>query len=338
MAPKVRCAVLGLGRLGIKHAETIAHRVDGAELQTVCDPTGSIAEDAARRLGAARWTPDWTEVLHDPSIDAIVVTTPTTTHAEIVVAAAAAGKAIFVEKPLTGSLAEAELVTRALEEHKAFCQVGFMRRFDPDYAEAHRRIKAGDIGRPIYFKAVARDPYSPPPEFIGRSGGMFIDMAVHDFDLARFLIGSEVTSVAAHGAVLVNEFMRALGDVDQALAFIKFASGAAGDVEASRNAYYGYDVRAEIIGTEGTLQVGSVQQRQLQILTPAGRTHAIFPMFPERFTDAFTNELQAFVNCVRRQEPSPVTAADANKALEIAVAAQRSLETGHEVKVGHERS
>lgn len=335
MSSNLRCAVLGLGRLGVWHAENVAHHLDGAELRIVCDPTSAIAEETASRLGAAGWSADWQEVIDDPSIDAIVIATPTTTHGEIVQRAAAAGKAIFVEKPLTGSVGELDEVLQSLEAHNALCQVGFMRRFDAAYAEAHRRIQSGDIGKPIYFKAVSRDPYSPPPSFIGRSGGILIDMAIHDFDMARFLMGSEVTSVAAHGSILVNSFMEELGDVDQALSFIKFQSGAAGDIEVSRNAHYGYDVRAEVIGTEGTLFIGSMQQRQVHILTPGGKTHDIVPTFAERFQDAFKSELQHFVDCVRRGEGPSVTALDAQKALQIAVAAQQSLETGREVEVSH---
>ena len=329
----IRCAVLGLGRLGYWHAENLANRVKGAKLACVVDKNPEQAGKVAGELGIDRWTTDADSVLESDDIDAVVVATPTPTHAELIMKAAECGKPVFVEKPITGNLAEADGVIRTLDKYNAICQVGFMRRFDPGYAEAKRRILAGDIGEPLYFKSVSRDPFSPPAEFIRHSGGLFVDMSVHDFDIARFLTGSDVVSVAAHGSVLKHDFMREIGDIDQGICYMTFASGAAGDIEVSRNAYYGYDIRSEVIGTEGTLLIGSLKYHDVHILTPNGRTHDIFPHFAQRFADAYLLEMQHFIDCLLRRETPSVGARDGRAALAAAIAAQRSFETGTTVLV-----
>ncbi|MEB3104015.1 inositol 2-dehydrogenase [Ferviditalea candida] len=334
MKDTIRCAVLGLGRLGCWHAENLASKVKGAKLVSVADTIPEHAEKTARELKAERWTNDPENVFADPDIDAVVIATPTGTHADMALRAAKNGKHIFVEKPLTRYLKEADEVIETVRENRVLCQVGFMRRFDPAYAEANRRIAAGDIGKPIYFKAVSRDPASPPAAFIRNSGGMFLDMAIHDYDAARFLLGAEVTSVAAHGSILVNEFMKQIGDVDQALTYLNFESGAAGDIESSRNALYGYDIRAEIIGTEGTIVIGSLRHRDVKLLTPKGGLHDIVPAFPERFRDAFQLEMSHFIEALRLGIMPAVTEKDGKAALEIATAAQLAIEIGRKVELG----
>ncbi len=208
-----------------------------------------------------------------------------------------------------------------------------MRRFDSAYREARRRIQAGDIGTPLYFKGVSRDPGSPPAAFIQNSGGIFLDMSIHDFDIARFLLNAEVTSVSAHGNILVHSFMEHFGDVDQALTYVTFDSGAAADIEASRNAFYGYDIRGEVIGSEGSLLIGSLRYHDVQILTKRGSTHDIVPAFPERFKDAYLNEMNHFVDCLRKSEAPSVNEIDGKIALEIALSAQKSFETGQTVRL-----
>ncbi|WP_199616181.1 inositol 2-dehydrogenase [Paenibacillus alkalitolerans] len=337
MRETIRCAVMGLGRLGYWHADNLASKVKGAKLVCVADTVAVQAERTARELGLDRWTKDPESLFTDPDIDALVIATPTGTHAEMAIKAAEHGKHIFVEKPLTRHLEEADAVIEAIREHGVLCQVGFMRRFDPAYAEAKRRIAAGDIGKPVYFKAVSRDPVSPPAQFIKNSGGMFLDMAIHDYDAARFLMGAEACSVAAHGSVLVNEFMERLGDVDQSLTYLTFDSGAAGDIESSRIALYGYDIRAEVIGTEGTIVVGSLRHHDVKILTPKGGLHDIVPAFPERFRDAFQLEMQHYIDCLRSGERPAVTEEDGKAALEIAAAAQLAFETGSKVELSELR-
>jgi scyllo-inositol 2-dehydrogenase (NAD+) len=330
MKDGVRCAVLGLGRLGRLHAENLAARIKGAKLEWVVDPMPGIAEKAASELGA-RWTLNPDDVFHDDKVDAVVIATPTSTHGEMIRKAAEAGKHIFVEKPLALTMRETEEAIQAVSRRRVVCQVGFMRRFDPAYAEAKRQIDAGAIGKPIYFKGVSRDPGAPPEPFIERSGGIFLDMSIHDYDIARFLLGAEVTSVMANGSILIHGFMERHRDVDQAITWLTFDSGAAGDIEGSRNAFYGYDIRGEVMGTEGSIVIGSLKYHDIQIMSFKGNRHDIVPAFPERFKDAYELEMLHFIRCLQSGETPSVGPEDGRRALEVALAAKASLEKGVKV-------
>ncbi|UUD42543.1 Gfo/Idh/MocA family oxidoreductase [Bacillus pumilus] len=264
--------------------------------------------------------------------EAVIIATSTSTHFEVLKKAVLSKKAIFVEKPLTLKVKDGREICGIIEENNIFCQVGFMRRFDPAYAEAKRRIEAGDIGKPIYFRGISRDPVAPSAEYIKNSGGIFVDVSIHDFDIARFLMSSEVTNILAHGKVIKYPYVAEYNDVDQALSYIEFESGAAGDVEASRNAYYDYDIRAQVIGTEGTLLIGNnLSHHNINILTPSGYTHDIVPDFPDRFTDAYFLELKEFFKSIEEGSKSSVTARDGLKALEIATGGRESYKTGKTV-------
>ncbi|OUN00288.1 MAG: inositol 2-dehydrogenase [Paenibacillaceae bacterium ZCTH02-B3] len=337
MSDQVRCAVIGLGRLGFRHAQILQTKIKSARLVKVATSRRESAEKAARELGGVAWTADPREIFEDPDIDAVLINTPTDTHAQYLVEAARHGKHIYVEKPVTKTLEEARRVYPIVRDSGVLCQVGFMRRFDPAYAEAKKRIEAGDIGKPIYFKGVSRDPASPPEAYIRTSGGIFLDLAIHDFDIARYLMGSEVKTVRSVGSIQLHTFMADCGDVDQALTYLTFESGAAGDVESSRNAGYGYDIRGEVVGTEGTLLIGSLRQRDLVFLSRNGRTTDIVPDFVRRFDEAFTLELEHFIECVRRRETPLCTMVDGIRALEIAEAATESFRRGQEMEVGKEK-
>lgn len=330
MTKKIRTAVFGLGRLGYWHAVNVTKNRD-AELVAVCDMSIETAERVAKELEIPNFANNPEDIFQDDTIEAVIIATPTSTHFDLLKRSSESGKAIFVEKPLTISLKEAREIKDIIESNKTICQVGFMRRFDPAYDAAKRRIDAGDIGKPIYFRGISRDPQAPHESFIEHSGGMFVDVSIHDFDIARYLMNSEVISVSAHGSVLKYPFMEKYGDVDQALTYIEFASGAAGDVEASRNAYYGYDIRAEIIGTEGSIFIGNLREHDIQILTKAGNTHDILPDFPIRFKDAYNLELEDFFQAVIKKGSTRVTVDDGVKALEISYAARESYQTGQQV-------
>lgn len=329
---KVNVAVIGLGRMGYWHAENVSS-LRGAELVAVADMSEMRAREVAEKLDCLKWTTNINEILEDSQIDAVAVATPTGTHLEIIEAAAAQGKHIFVEKPVTHSIKEDQRAIDAIVKHGIYCQVGFMRRFDTAYIEAKGRIARGDIGRPFYFKAVSRDAGSPPPEFIKTSGGIFVDMGIHDFDVARFLMDEEVTAVSAHGNVQVHDFMKEVPDIDQGLTYLTFESGAAGDIEVSRNATYGYDLWTEVVGTEGSIVIGSLKHHDVRIRTSKGSTYDIVPSFPYRFKDAYHDEMQHFIDCLRLKEQPKVGASDAKKALEIALAAQESYEKGQRVLI-----
>ncbi len=330
----IRCAVLGLGRLGHHHAKNLAtHQVSGAELVSVVDPMEGRAEQVAREFGIRKWTQNPDDVFQDPDIDAVIIVTPTSTHADMIKRAAINGKPIFVEKPLTQNIEEADEIIQTIKDYNVICQVGFMRRFDPAYAEAKRRIEAGDIGKPIYFKGITRDAGAPPAEFIKHSGRMFLDVSIHDYDIARYLMGAEITSVSAHGRVLMNPFMEEFKDVDQAITYVHFDSGAAGDIEASRNSPYGHDIRTEIIGTEGSLFIGTLRNQNVTFLNFKGSSYEIIPDFQTRFNDAYRLELVHFIDCVQNKKTPKVTEVDGKVNLEIAIAATESFDSGQTVQV-----
>ncbi|WCK56419.1 Gfo/Idh/MocA family oxidoreductase [Aneurinibacillus sp. Ricciae_BoGa-3] len=330
---KIRCAVLGLGRLGYHHAKNMVTQVHGAELVAVIDPVPGRAEQVARELGVQKWSTDPNFAFEDPNIEAVVIVTPTSTHAEMIQRAAICKKQIFVEKPLTQTIEEAENTINTIKENNVSCQVGFMRRFDPAYADAKRRIAAGDIGKPIYMKGITRDLECPPAEFIKHSGGIFLDCSIHDYDIARYLMGAEITSVSAHGRILRNPFMKEFNDVDQALTYVEFDSGAAGDIEASRNALYGHDIRTEIVGTEGSLFIGTLRNQHVTFLNTTGATHEIVPDFQTRFKDAYVLELVHFIDCVQNNVKPAVTEVDAKINMEVALAATQSFITGNPVRI-----
>ena len=314
------------------HAEKLA-RMPAANLLAVADVLEERAAECARQYDVPLCSSDIEAVLRHPEVEAIVIATPTPTHARLIQTAIAAHKAIFVEKPLTPSLQEAAALAQLVKASNAFCQVGFMRRFDPAFRAAWEQIQQGAMGKPLYFKAVSRDPSCPPESFIKDSGRMFVDMSVHDFDIARFLMSEEIIEVTAMGGVVQNEFMRAYGDVDQALTFVRFASGALGDIEGSRVAGYGYDIRAEVVGTEATVQVGALTYHAIRILNRRGRTSNIFPSFVERFADAYYLELVDFIDHLQRGLPPSVTVEDGYKAQAIAVAATQSFDEHRPVQV-----
>lgn len=330
MSRKIKSAVFGLGRLGYWHALNIS-KIRNAELVAVCDMSIEIAKKVANELEVPFYTDNPDVIFQDDTIEAVIIATPTSTHFELLAKAAKSNKAIFIEKPLTINLQEAKEVKRIVEENNTICQVGFMRRFDPAYDAAKKRIDAGDIGVPIYFRGISRDPVAPHESFVKHSGGIFVDVSIHDFDIARHLMNTEITMVNANGRVLKYPFMENYNDVDQALSYIEFASGAAGDVEASRNAYYGYDIRAEVIGTDGSIFIGDLRNNDIHILTKRGSTHDIFPDFQTRFIDAYNLELSDFFRVVNEKDTPRVTVDDGVKALEIALAARDSYQTGQKV-------
>ena len=256
----------------------------------------------------------------------------------MVVAAARAGKAIFCEKPLALSLQQTEASLAAVQQADVLLQVGFMRRFDPGYVQARALIQSGRIGRPLTFKAVGRDPSCPPLDYAdpAHSGGLVLDMGIHDFDLARWLMSSEIERVSAEGALLVCDQFSKFGDIDNAVINLRFESGALGNVEISRNACYGYDVWTEVLGSEGSVIVGrnaraDANTSDIQLLTPAGDKQDDTPHFVRRFGAAYRTQIEHFIECVQLRRQPSVGGADALAAFEIALAATRSWQTGRPV-------
>jgi predicted dehydrogenase len=263
-----------------------------------------------------------------------VIVSPTHTHKDVVLAAAAKGKTIFCEKPPALSLEEARAMKAAVKQSGVFFQMGFMRRFDPGYASARRKLTEGAIGTAVLFKSTSRDPYRTSLEYADpkSSGGMILDMGIHDFDLARFFMG-EVRQVHAIGGTLAYPELNTVGDLDNAVVTLTFADGRLGMVDLSRNGIYGYDISTELLGTEGTLRVGYLRETPLFVMKKNQIAHDTVPHFMERFERAYTLQLQDFAQNVLLGRSAPVTIDDGYAALQIAVAARQSQASGQPVEV-----
>jgi len=332
MPDRVNIGVLGLGRMGYLYAGTIAH-IPGAVLYAAADPNEQPRARVAAEYNVPHLFAEPHELLVLPELDAVVIATPTSTHKELVIAAAEAGKAVFCEKPIALTIPDAHAALTAVERAGVPLQVGFMRRFDAAYARAKEIIQSGQIGRPVTFKSIGRDPFCPNPQFAdpAKSGGLIIDMAVHDFDLARWFMQSEVARVSSEGALLVCDTLRAVGDIDNAVINLKFESGALGNVEVSRNAFYGYDIRTEVLGSEGAVNIGVYQHTAVLLLTRGGAQHDVTPYLMERFGDAYRAQIGYFVSSVTNGTPPAVSGKDGLASLEIGIAATRSLKEGRTV-------
>jgi scyllo-inositol 2-dehydrogenase (NAD+) len=305
----------------------------------VADILGNLAREVAEEFDVPKSYDDAFALIDDPAVEAIVIVTPTHVHREHAIAAARKGKPTFCEKPPALSLGEIAEMKAAIDKSGTFFQMGFMRRFDPGYAAAKRQIDAGRIGEPLVFKATSRDPFRPSLEYANpaSSGGMLIDMGIHDFDLARWFMG-DVRSVAAIGATIAYPELATVGDIDNAIASMTFASGKLGVVDLTRSGIYGYDISTEILGLEGTIRIGYLRETPIMVMTKAnGVSHDTVPYFMERFRDAYTNQLQNFAQNVLHDRPAPITIADGLEALRVGVAATRARESGATVAVADVR-
>lgn len=329
----IRIGLIGVGRMGKVFAHTLAFTVAEADLVAIADVDPKTAQEAANRYGAKYCFSDYHDLLARDDVDAVVIVTPTATHSEIIQAAAAAGKHIFSEKPLAQTLEMCDAAIQAVQAAGVKLQLGFMRRFDPAYQVAKRRIDAGEIGTPVMFRSTSRDPRRTSLEFARRenSGGLILDMGVHDFDLAGWLMGSDVVRVSTEGGCLVYPELNDVGDIDNAMINLKFANGSLGNIDLSRNAVYGYDIRTEVLGSEGGLLIGTLQQTATLVMNRQGVTHDTIPYFMERFGEAYAAEIRDFVACVVEDRQPSVTGQDARKATAIGIAATRSLDEGKPV-------
>jgi inositol 2-dehydrogenase len=321
--------------MGKVFAHTLAFTVSEVELAAVADIDPQTSQEVAARFGAKNHYTDYHELLKREDIDAVVIVTPTSTHAEIIKAAAAAGKHIFSEKPLAQTLALCDEAIAAVSAAGVKLQLGFMRRFDPAYVMAKKKIDEGLIGNPVMFRSTSRDPKRTSLDFARRenSGGLILDMGVHDFDLARWLMGSEVWRVHTEGDCLVYPELKEVGDIDNAMINLKFVNNALGNIDVSRNAVYGYDIRTEVLGSEGGLLIGKLQQTSTLVMTRQGVTHDTVPYFMERFGEAYAAEIRDFVACILENRPPSVTGMDARQATAIGIAATLSLDESRPVSM-----
>ena len=337
---RLNVGVIGLGRLGRVYARDLAGRIPETKLVAVADPLGNLAKEVAEEFDVAKSFTDPLEMINEKSVDAIVIVTPTHLHREHVIAAAQSKKPTFCEKPPALSLAEVQQMKDAIAKSGVFFQMGFMRRFDPGYAAAKKQIEGGRIGQPLVFKATSRDPFRPSLEYANpaSSGGMLLDMGIHDFDLARWFMG-DVRSVAAIGATIAYPELATVGDIDNAITSMTFTSGKLGVVDLTRSGIYGYDISTEILGLEGTIRIGYLRETPIMVMTKAnGVSHDTVPYFMERFRDAYTNQLQNFAQNVLKNQPAPITIDDGMEALRVGIAATRARETGTTVTVADVKS
>jgi len=332
---RVNVGLIGLGRLGRVYARDLSSRVAETRLVAVADTNGALAKEIAAEFDVPRAYDRPDELIHSPTVDAVVIVSPTHTHRSLVVTALEAGKPTFCEKPPALTLAEAGDMADAERRTGTFFQMGFMRRFDPGYAAAKQQVDEERIGRVVVFKSTSRDPFPPSLAYADpkSSGGIFIDMGIHDFDLARWFMG-DVASVQAVGAVLAFPELATVGDRDNVIATLTFADGRLGVVDLTRNGFYGYDISTDLLGTEGTIRVGYIRETPLLVMTRNNVAHDTVPYFMERFERAYTLQLQNFAQNVLREQPAPVTIHDGVEALRVAVAATRACDTGMRVDVG----
>ena len=318
----VRIGLLGAGRIGRVHASVLGG-IETARLVAVHDPASAAADEVVRATGARKTTSE--EIIAAPDIDAVVIATPTETHPAAVEAAARAGKAVLCEKPIDLDPNRARACVKAVHETGARLMVGFNRRFDPDFAEVRRQIDSGAIGDVELVQITSRDPAPPPVDYVARSGGIFVDMMIHDFDMARFLLGEEVVEVSATGSVLVDERIGEAGDLDTATATLKSVSGRIALISNSRRAAYGYDQRVEVHGSKGMVSAGNHHKTTVTVAAAEGfRREPLLHFFMERYREAYRRELMAFVDAVASGTPMSPDGEDGLAALEIAVAAKRS--------------
>ncbi len=331
---KLRLGIIGAGRIGKVHAETLSFRVPEAIPASIADVNGVSAKEVAERCGISKVARSAADLINDPAIDAVLICSPTETHADLVIQAARAGKHIFCEKPIDASLARIDAALAEVKKSGVKFQVGFNRRFDANFARVRAAVERGEIGTPHLMHIISRDPAPPPVSYIKLSGGIFLDMTIHDFDMARFLVGDEVETIYAAGAARIDPEIAKAGDLDTVLLVLQFKNGVIGTIDNSRKAVYGYDQRVEILGSKGAISTGNCYPNQA-ILSTAAAIQRDLPLnfFMERYTESFVSELQAFVNAVREDKPVLVNGMDGRIAVLMGLAARKSYDERRPVQL-----
>ena len=328
----VRVGVLGCGRIGKMHAELLARQVPGASVAKVFD----VYAAGATAVGAALGVPvaaTAKELIESPDVDAVAICTSTDTHVELMVAAARAGKAIFCEKPISLDLAAVDAALAVVNSAGVPIQIGFNRRWDPSHASVRQAVVDGAVGDLHLVRITSRDPAPPPVAYVRVSGGIFLDMTIHDFDMARFVTGSEVTEVYATGAVRVDPAIGEAGDLDTVAIMLTHENGCITMIDNSRQAVYGYDQRVEAFGSKGMAQSENPRGHSGTVSTEAGTSAATIPyFFLDRYIPSYVNEWDAFVAMVRDKTPSPVPAEAGRAPLVIGLAALRSVQEHRPVR------
>ena len=335
MGKKLRIGLLGGGRIGKLHGANVQNFIPDAEVVILADPfLNDDMEAWAKGIGIERCTKDPEDVFSADDVDAVFICSSTNTHAEFMIRAAKAGKHIFCEKPIDTEIAKIKEALAAVEEAGVILQVGFVRRFDRSHKAVRDVVASGKLGKPYVVKVCSRDPAGPPMSYVAVSGGIFLDMMIHDFDMVRYLAGSDVTEVCATGTVLTDPGYAEYGDVDTAIVTLKFENGAIGVIDNCRQAPYGYDQRVEVLCEKGAVQDNNHLENEAFIST-AETVCSAKPtyFFLERYNDAFVAEVKDFVNAVVNGAEVPVGGKDGLEPVRIALAAKKSLAEGRPVKL-----
>ncbi|MFZ5916933.1 MAG: Gfo/Idh/MocA family oxidoreductase [Chloroflexota bacterium] len=336
---RLTVGVIGLGEMGRIHARNLA-ALPTARLLAVASRRHETGQTVASALDVPRVYTDYQALLADGDLEAVIIAANTSEHAELIVAAAQARKAIFGEKPAALTLDEMDRALEAVSAAGVPFQIGFMRRFDPPYVAAKRQMEDGGIGRPVAFLSISRDPCLPAPEdksALAR-GNLFLDLGIHDYDLAGWLMGSRIVEVYATGGALVYPQLHEFSDLDNAQVMLRFADGAIGSINLSRNARYGYDVRTEVLGSRGALHIGQLRQVALDVLDGEGVHFQVYPWYQERFAAAYRLEMEHFVAHVRGQKAAQATGEEGRLALQTALAVTESFRHGRPVSLPGEGS
>ncbi|MBQ7183273.1 MAG: inositol 2-dehydrogenase [Clostridia bacterium] len=330
----IRIGIVGAGRIGLVHAESVTYHIPEAQVVMVTDVVLDNARKLAERFGVPKYSADYMDLINDPDIDAVLVCSPTPTHADISIAAMKAGKHVFCEKPVHTSLDKIKEVAQVAKETGRKLQIGFNRRFDHNHKAVQRAVKEGKLGNVEIIKITSRDPEPPSPEYAASSGGLYIDMMIHDFDMAMFLAGSDVKEVYAMGTSLVDKRIGEAGDVDTAIVTLTFENGALGVIDNSRRAAYGYDQRVEVFGSLGMAADENDGDSTVKIST-AGGVVGEKPQFffLERYMASFTDEMKQFIEAITKDTEVPVGIHAGLMSVVLAKAAKKSLDEHRPVAI-----
>jgi myo-inositol 2-dehydrogenase/D-chiro-inositol 1-dehydrogenase len=324
--------LIGAGRIGRIHAENIANRIPNARLIAVADIDLEAAKSVAAEMKIETVVEDYTELLGDEDLHAIAICSATDTHTPIIMEAAAAGKHIFSEKPLDFDLGRIDRALQAVEAADVKLQVGFNRRFDPNFRKVKEMAAEGKIGEPHILRITSRDPEPPPLEYVKVSGGIFLDMTIHDFDMARYITGSEVEEIYVMGGVMIDPRIGEVGDLDTAIITLRFENGVIGTIDNSRKAVYGYDQRIELFGSEGMISTENETPDRHSYSSADGIQNPLpLYFFLERYTESYFREMQSFVDSVNNDTPLEVTGEDGRAPVVIGLAARRSYDENRPV-------
>lgn len=329
----IKVGVIGMGRMGKIHLKNLSENIENTEVVAVVNPSDE-GKNFALKCGVKNVSSNINTILENKEIDAVIISSPSSTHSEYAIKAAKAGKSVFCEKPIDMSLEKSIETVNIISELNTPLMIGFNQRFDKNFSKVKEEISQGNIGSVRNLHIISRDPSPPPISYVKKSGGLFKDMTIHDFDMARFITDSEVTEVFAYGDCLINPEIGKVGDIDSATVLLKFENGALATIENSREAKYGYDQRLEVLGSKGLIKVDNPLKTDVKISTEVGtKSDRHLNFFMDRYEDTYLEEMKCFINALINSNPMPISGKDGLKAMAIAEAANLSLKQNRPIKI-----